>query len=81
MVHLRVVPPLQEALLQEQVVPQQAQEAPQRALEALLRELEAQVEAQVLETRAALALAQVEVKVLALAVESVVARVREQVEA
>jgi uncharacterized membrane protein len=41
--------------------------------------LEAQVEAQVLEARAALALAQVEVKVLALAVESVVARVREQV--
>jgi hypothetical protein len=42
--------------------------------------LEAQVEAQVLETRAALAMAQVEVKVLALAVESVLARVRAQVE-
>jgi uncharacterized membrane protein len=41
--------------------------------------LEAQVEAQVLEARAALALAQVEVKVLALAVESVLAQVREQV--
>jgi uncharacterized membrane protein len=49
-------------------------------MEALLQELEAQVEAQVLEARAALALAQVEVKVLALAVESVVARVREQVQ-